>query len=290
MGGQTAMTTQLWVASVKTQIRDARWLIGAVIVALVIALILLRLAWINVWDRDRNGLWGEVGKAGIQIIVVAVIGTLVTFALKTLEDHRDELRRRSEYRLDLLRRLQAAYETIKAVRRQLEAAGFGIPSTTSLGPAVASIYRAEMTRLLNARLAIESIRDELEPGLGGNEATKLIWCHLDALQHHLNYGVLQEYQIQAPDLIRDPNSRKYNQFPQLRNFVTDANKSFKADLSCPYHIAACALATDILNPGVGLNQILKECEKSDPHKKYKEHCEMQTTQLRVKQVCKPLVP
>jgi hypothetical protein len=135
------------------------------------------------WSTDE--FRDELGKAGMQLVVVALLGALVTAALQAAEHQREEARRRTEYRLGLLQRLRAAYGEIKRVRRQLEAAGFRTVSpTTPMAKEVAEVYVTEMAKLNEAQLTIEAIKEELEPEMGRGAATETLWCYLYRIEHH----------------------------------------------------------------------------------------------------------
>lgn len=110
----------------------------------------------------RSDLWFELAGAGIQLFVVAIVGTAVTFALRDREVKRDERRRLDEYRLSLRHELLDAYHRIKAVRRTLRGLGFDAPEPDgTLGADQCEEFLKEMRALVNAQLSLEMIEREI---------------------------------------------------------------------------------------------------------------------------------
>jgi hypothetical protein len=108
-------------------------------------------------DKDA---WFEVGKSGLQLGVITIVGGLVGWAVKSLQDARADRAREVGMRLDLLRDLVETYNRIKGVRRRLRASGFraprgGYPAATTLTPTQVAAFRRELTTLTDAQLAME---------------------------------------------------------------------------------------------------------------------------------------
>lgn len=59
----------------------------------------------------------ELAKAGLQLLVVAIFGGAVSQAFRSLDAHREELRRIDAYRAATVDKLFDAYHQVKAVRR-----------------------------------------------------------------------------------------------------------------------------------------------------------------------------
>ncbi len=111
---------------------------------------------------ERSELWLELGKAGIQLLVIAVVGGMVAAAYRRLESRREERRRLDDYRIEILRGLVESYNRIKAVRRTLRAYGFGSPKHGhALSAGQCSEYQTQMRSLLEAQLSLEKIGREV---------------------------------------------------------------------------------------------------------------------------------
>lgn len=64
--------------------------------------------------------WSDVSKAGVQMAVITVAGAVVTTAFRYIDEHRG----RDEQRRQVFGEVVAAYNEVKAVRRNLRALGF----------------------------------------------------------------------------------------------------------------------------------------------------------------------
>jgi hypothetical protein len=111
------------------------------------------------------------------------------------------------------------------------------------------------------------IMEELEPGLGMGGTTQELWCCLDVIEHHLNSGVLDEYQTHVHNLTNNAHSHAVSPMPHLKDFVGTANRWFKPAVSIPYHMVACVLTTDILKPDLAPLQAIEECRTQTGLKK-----------------------
>jgi hypothetical protein len=111
---------------------DLWWLVGG-----VTSLGLVVIA-VGMWNAsDSVELWSEITKAGIQLVGVAVLGGLLGFALKSIEEKRRESaaksaakaerkRQRREKLRSELAELVALYNGVKTVRRTLRSLGLDV--------------------------------------------------------------------------------------------------------------------------------------------------------------------
>jgi membrane protein implicated in regulation of membrane protease activity len=236
----------------------------------VVFVVGLGVAAFSFWTMDggHDDIWLGVGTAALQLSAVVVVGALVTFVLerlearreqtqKRLDRQREELRRRNEDRLEVLRRLRAAYGDAKRARRRLQAAGLTTkcPSPASLGDAeTAGSYSAAIDGVNEAQLALEALRDELEPQVGADPSSRAIAAHLGTMEKYLS-GVVDEHNLVYLPLTRDrPGSVSFADLPNLRTFTEKNVSVFKHCFAHPFHEAVELLKDDILGTEAGAPQ------------------------------------
>ena len=176
------------------------WLvIGGLVLALAVATVLV-IVGITSGNHSKLGL--EAGKAGLNLIVLAVVGTGVTAALqrsaairaesaRAAADEREEGRRRdaedreadrrrdaedreerrrdSDYALGVLRDIIANYNRLKAARRALRAVGLAQPGQGPLSAVQVAELDRQMRALGEVQLAFEAIVRELDTRLDQDE-------------------------------------------------------------------------------------------------------------------------
>ena len=274
--------------------RQLRVPIVAVATALAAGLAVSAAAYFLIDEGNRSAYWLEAGKAGMQTVVVAAIGTIVTAAVKYTDDQRaaaqrrheraqeeahrredtrraearrleelrqaeirrqedvlrEETRQRNDYRLELLRRLRAAYSAIKRVRRDLEHAGFKPESSKPFAPASGLVsldgiaaYRAGMAQLRDAKLDLEAMREELEAGIGLGGSTVRLKGYLSGMETYIDDKVIDE-QREIP--LSTMANLNLLQVEELQRFVAAAHVAFGANVAVPYHEATRLLVADIL--------------------------------------------
>lgn len=101
-------------------------------------------------------LWSDLARAGLQIAIITVLGAIVTAALKYV----DERRAQAEQRMQVFRDVIAAYNRIKAVRRNFRALGVLAPADR-LNAMQAKGLREQMMALNDSQLALEAVKREL---------------------------------------------------------------------------------------------------------------------------------
>jgi hypothetical protein len=155
-------------------------------IALVVGLLLIVLAFLGTNGTDRVPLWTEVGKTGLQVAVVVLLGAVVNTTLKhqeelradgrkrqeelranhrkDLEALRDDRRRLNDYRQSILLELRTAYEDLKRVRRELRVDGFTDRDGRDPGCLDGDrrgVYHAHMRKVSDAQLALEEVVTKL---------------------------------------------------------------------------------------------------------------------------------
>ena len=148
---------------IRTRLSSApAWIWIAVFLSLGISIFLVFWARSNLPAAQRSDVWLEVAKAGVQLGVIAVLGGLVTLALRSVDAAREDRRRLREYRLSILHDLLASYNGIKTARRILRAFGFRMPTSGRLSAEQIAEYRAQSRSLIEIQLSLEKIVRELE--------------------------------------------------------------------------------------------------------------------------------
>jgi hypothetical protein len=95
-------------------------------VAYVIAAVAVLAAVLGFWQahhRGNQGVWWEVGKTGLSVFAVAVVGGVTAAAFRQRERNRERESRKDDYRAEFISDLWEAYHKTKAVRRELRGAG-----------------------------------------------------------------------------------------------------------------------------------------------------------------------
>ena len=220
----------------------------ALVSAVVLGRAMLGLGWFHMRESHEKDFWVEVSKAGIQTIVVAAVGVLVTAAVEFAAHQREELRQRNDYLLGLIRRLRANYSAIKRARRRLEAAGFRASRGHVPGPSVAAYHEALMM-LSDAKLDLEAMQEELEAGAQILGSWGDIWNDLERITKYLDAQAIDEYRRYAFLVLNAPESLGFELFPRVKVFASDAGANaaaFGANVATPYHDAIRALESAIL--------------------------------------------
>jgi hypothetical protein len=136
------------------------WLALALGFTAAVALIVIGLLFTS--SSRRPAIWLDFAKAGVQLLVVGVIGALIAFLFRSFEADREDRRREREYRLGVFHDLIAAYNGVKAARRTLRAFGFRTPVSAPLNTDQVSEYRAQLRSLNDINLSLERVERELE--------------------------------------------------------------------------------------------------------------------------------
>jgi hypothetical protein len=156
------------------------WLAPVVAAAVAVAFI----AFGAIFTSESGDLWFELGKAGVQLLAIVVLGSAVAAAFRVLDDRREgrrigaseqreedrklaaerreERRLLDEYRAGIAAELVDAYHRIKAVRRTLRAIGFGPTASGTLSTEQRTDFRRQMELLNDAQLTLEKVKRDVE--------------------------------------------------------------------------------------------------------------------------------
>jgi hypothetical protein len=132
-------------------------------IALFVLVAIIAGVLIVVGDAGSSELSFEIAKAGIQLLAVAILGGAVAQAFRSLDTHREELRRVDADRAATIDKLWDAYLKSKAVRRRLRAAGFGTGKPTHTVTAKQSAdFQTQMELLNDAQLELELLKEDVD--------------------------------------------------------------------------------------------------------------------------------
>lgn len=143
----------------------------AIVIFLTVAAVAV--AMIVAGESGSDDLSLELAKSGLQLLVVAIFGGAVSQAFRSLDAHREELRRIDAYRAATVDKLFDAYHQVKAVRRALRAAGFYEGTAPTITASHSSEFHARMALLNDAQLALERLNK-------------------DVMAHHVAFGANRE--------------------------------------------------------------------------------------------------
>jgi hypothetical protein len=194
------------------------WPLAILLGGLVVAIALFVAGTIHSGDL---GL--ELAKGGIQLLVVAILGGVVGFGFRNLDEHRTDQRRREdkeltekrrqeddrrlkerrqediaregrrrldEYRAGFVAELWSAYHRVKAVRRTLTAYGFASKSGT-LSEEQCREYDLQMKELDDAQLSLETLMRavEYDDGRIFGDGREHLRAKLDSAQGYVNHVI-----------------------------------------------------------------------------------------------------
>jgi hypothetical protein len=168
--------------------------------------------------EDRETVYSDLAKSGLQLLVVGVLGTAIAAGWKWIEFRRDVERREIEQRRDAYRReaersrdierrdyeyererrhirremqlalfvrLVNSYNDVKAIRRTLRSHGLANPSGT-LSQRQIDGFRVEMTRLNRVQLDFEALKREIGEARLYDDNSVEILESLHVIESHLN--------------------------------------------------------------------------------------------------------
>lgn len=179
-----------------------RFLIAALVATFIVGIALLVVGLIN--SEKRTEVWFEAATAGMQLLVVGILGGTLTAAWKWTEETRADARRDAEAALQTHRdvhqrqlstflQVVAAYNGVKAVRRTLRSLGFESTDGT-LDFQQADGFHAQMARLNELQLVFEAMVRELMESRLFRADTDTITGHLSQIERHLA-AVLRTWEV-----------------------------------------------------------------------------------------------
>jgi hypothetical protein len=195
--------------------------------------------------RDLTNLWLELGKAGIQLVVVAVVGGAVAATLRGAEAARDERRRLNEYRLATLRRIVKAYNQIKAARRILRASGFRAPAKGALREDQVAEFKVQFKSLNAAQLTIETTAREITVYQDVFTCNSALASHLAIVEKYV-HRILADWEKSSQYVYADADMATLNAMQHLQAFLGDADQGFELGAATPMEFLEEQIRTDLL--------------------------------------------
>ena len=182
-------------------------LVVLLLAAIAVGVGMVLTGFVHVDNRDT--LYVEVAKSGLQLVVVGVLGSAFAAGWRWIdfkrevqrrdyEYERDQRRARREMQLALFVRLVNSYNEVKAIRRTLRSYGFR-NAVGALDEPQVHAFREQMARLNGVQLEFEALKREVgEARLFDGNSAKI----LDALykiESHLN-KVLRVWEYHGIDV------------------------------------------------------------------------------------------
>lgn len=147
---------------------------AAIAVAFALGVLLVGIAFLNV--DDAASLWFEMGKAGLQLSLVAVAGGGVAALLRYIDARREDDRRLGDYLLATLKEVVEDYNRVKASRRRMRAAGLRRVVNGNFDQEQLRVFLTEMESLSEVQLSLEAVRrrTNTQQRLFGPDVTKQV--------------------------------------------------------------------------------------------------------------------
>jgi hypothetical protein len=172
-------------------------LVACVLVgAAVLGIVMLVMGFVRIDDDET--LYVELAKAGLQLIVVGVLGTALAAGWKWVEYQRDQRRAQREVQLKLFVRLVASYNEVKAIRRTLRSYGL-CTAAGALSQGQVNAFREQMTCLNTVQLDFEALKREIgEARLFEDNSLEILEA-LQRVETYLN-GVLKLWERKGAEI------------------------------------------------------------------------------------------
>ena len=221
-------------------------------------------------DHDTFKL--ELGKALVQFVVVAVIGTLVTGMMfeyqrqrqnwdkedererknrdKEDERERKNRNRREEFLRSILTRAAQAYSNVKKARRLLRARAI-VRGEAGGKSAVRKHYDFYLRMIIDAQLELENLAGDIQTSEGMFFNLTALLAPLSEMESYLG-KLITEYEKKAFETLHGPKLLCLTDLPQLEGFTATSTEvgDFKKQFSGPYRAIQRAIRRDLLRPNL----------------------------------------
>lgn len=201
-------------------------------------------------------VWSDIAGAGVQVGVVTLLGAGITLLIGQAQSLRDEDRRvterardeahlKAEYRLRVFRDVVAAYNGVKAVRRQLRALGLGeLCDGRTLTAEQTANFHQQMSSLIRSQLSLEQIKREVCARRGWFLDPHDMAMDLRTAERYVN-GIISEWEKYGRRIEPGVAVSEFGDFAQLRAFLGDAKDSLKPNISIPLERVESKLRDDL---------------------------------------------
>jgi hypothetical protein len=214
-------------------------LVAVLLLAVIVGGTLFWLAWEQTPGDRHEDLWIDVGGAGLQVGVVAVLGTILSLIVgwldhrrqgerKDLEDRREraerklerdrqEQRRRDEFRLRIFNDLVAGYNQVKAIRRNLRGLGLRRPPGELNAPQAEGL-RTQMSELSEAQLSFEALWRELKTNAAAFADPDSIRPHIKTVEEYL-HAIVKEWEKAGGAIWAGASGERVKDLARLQAFI-----------------------------------------------------------------------
>jgi hypothetical protein len=251
------------------------------VIFLLIMLLCLSLgaAYFFFREANVNTLEYEVGKALLQVGVVAIAGAVISlltfeyqqerrdeekardekhdellrernFKLQQTEKVKDSERTALEYQRNLhlstLKSVMHAYVRIKKARRLLRARARIVVASEKM--ILAEHYDAYLDWINDAQLDLENIARDIETSASAFAHPIALRDNIRTIERYLN-GIITEYEKMRCEFIEADQALSISSFPALSTFLSkDKESGFQTDVVIPYHEVQKGLREELLLP------------------------------------------
>jgi hypothetical protein len=227
---------------------NTRVLLGIVGLVGILGTVLTFLAFPNVSTKLPD-LWFEVGKTGLGIVSIAVVGGLVSWVFRRIDSGREEDKRLNDYRQEILRDLRTSYHVIKNIRRHLRVAGltdkYKAPPTTLTKEQI-STFNVQMELLNEAQLELERIKLDVESSGGVFSHRERIHDALEDCEKYIG-DVVTQWEEVGPTLLDSEKPLPFSTLDKLRDFTGKASRNmFRQHVSNQVGIVVGSILVDLL--------------------------------------------
>lgn len=181
---------------------------------------------------SHSQIWLEIGKSGLQLSVVAVLGGSVGFLWKRIDQLRRERDQRDAHQLEILREVIEAYNRIKSARRFLRALGFRPAQGGTLTSDQVTGFEAQLASLNAAQLSLERIKREVEaqPSLFPEPAH--ILCSLKKVEKYV-HEVVEDWEDHGESISAGASKQGLECLKNLTKFLGSSKQGFREHAADP---------------------------------------------------------
>lgn len=199
----------------------------------------------QIFPEKQPEVWPEVAKAGVQIGLVGLAASGVTWLLGRATAARDKAGQIEAYRLRIFSELVDAYNGIKAVRRTLRALGFRTPSGTGrLTTEQADEFLVEMRSLVSCQLALEHIKRELATRACAFPEEEYLATRVTRVEERLN-DVIRQWETKGPTIVEGAEVALVGDLTLLQKFLGPHEAFFDENVRKPMTEVQAWLRKDV---------------------------------------------
>lgn len=218
----------------------------SVSIAIVVGLLIFV---VKCFQPDNVGI--EVVKSLLQLLVVVLLGSVISLAVKEFNVGRQRIEAIQEFRKATLSLLGGAYSSTKRSRRLLRAKGLSLSAAEDDATMVIhqDMYSKQMEEVINAQLNLEAIGTEVETAMKNFDNAVDIISDIRTMDEYLNL-LIDEYEESLRNFDRHSKVRPLAELPKLLDFIGPYRDSrFRTDFVERYKSLLKAIQKDVLVAG-----------------------------------------